>query len=102
MKKAILLPIAAAAFALSACSDKAQNETSEAADSIAADANATMGEAVDDVAAASDRAFDAAENGIDRAGAAIGNAADDAGRANDRGTRETGEHLEQAGNDLQH
>jgi hypothetical protein len=102
MKKAMLLPFAAAAaLALSACSDKAQNETSEAAESIAADANATMGEAIDDVEAASDRAFNAAENGLDRAGNAIGNATDDAGRAADRGARETGEELEEAGNDLQ-
>jgi hypothetical protein len=116
MKKVILLPIAAAAFALSACSDKAQNETGEAADAVAADVNSTMGEAVDDVDAASERAFDDAENGLDRAGRAIENTADDAGRAIDRGAddagraidrgaddakRDTGRELERVGNDLQ-
>ena len=72
MKKAILLPVAAlAAFGLSACSQKAQNETAEAADSIAADVNATTSEAVQDVEAATDKALGAASNTIDDAGNAV-------------------------------
>ncbi len=111
MKKLILLPLAAAAFSIGACSQKAQNETGEAADAVAADVNATMGEAVTDVKTAGDRAFGAAENAADRAGDKIENATDRAGAAIDRGAakvdaatqnaqRETGEALENAGRDL--
>ncbi len=111
MKKFILLPLAAAAFSVGACSQKAQNETGEAADAVAADVNATMGEAVSDVKTAGDRAFGAAENAADRAGDKIENATDRAGAAIDRGAakidaatdnaqRETGEALENAGRDL--
>ena len=49
MKKALLPLAAVAALGLAACSDKAQNETAEAAEAIGADANATMSEAADDV-----------------------------------------------------
>jgi len=75
-----LLPVATLALVtLAGCSPKAQNETSEAAGTIAADANATMSEAVNDVDAASDRAFGAAEAGIDNGIEATGNAMEDAG-----------------------
>ena len=83
MKKA-LLPLAAfAMLGLAACSDKAQNETAEAAEAIGADANATMSEAADDVEAATDGALGAAENAADRAGNAIGEGADRVGNAAD-------------------
>ena len=106
------LPLAAAAFSVGACSQKAQNETGEAADAVAADVNATMGEAVDDVKTAGDRAFGAAENAADRAGDHIENATDRAGAAIDRGAakadaaadnaqREAGQELEKAGRDMQ-
>lgn len=112
MKKFILLPLAAAAFSVGACSQKAQNETGEAADAVAADVNATMGEAVSDVKTAGDRAFGAAENAADRAGEKIDNATDRAGAAIDRGAakvdaatdnaqREAGQELEKAGRDMQ-
>ena len=72
---------------LAACSHKAQNEASEAADTIAADANATMGEAVNDTNAAADKALGAGE-------AAVDNAADAA-----RG--KAGEALKDAGNEIE-
>ncbi|MBA4048097.1 MAG: hypothetical protein C0476_06095 [Sphingomonas sp.] len=66
---------AATAFAiaslLTACSPAARNETAEAGEAIAADANATMREAVSDIDAASDKAFGAAENAIDSVGNSI-------------------------------
>ncbi|OYX37691.1 MULTISPECIES: hypothetical protein [unclassified Sphingomonas] len=71
--------MAAATIGLAACSPTAQNETAEAAEAITADANATMGEAINDTEAAADQVFGAAENAIDRAGQKIGNVADAAG-----------------------
>lgn len=56
---------------LAACSPKAQNETADAADAITADANATMQTAINDVDAASDRAFGAAQNAAQPVGNAI-------------------------------
>ena len=60
MKKTLLPLVAVAALGLAACSQNAQNETAEAADAVAADANATMGEAADDVRAA----FDSGARGV--------------------------------------
>lgn len=85
--------VALAGLSLAACSPEARNDSAEAADTIAADTNATMREAVDDVDAASERAFGSAESAIDNNGDAIGNAAD---RAADR----TGEALRDAGNEI--
>ncbi len=66
MTKFLVLPLAlTAALGLAACSPKAQNETAQAADTIAADANATMSEAAADASAAADRAL-GARRGIDR------------------------------------
>ncbi len=80
MKKLTNVTImAAAVIGLAACSPNAQNESAEAAEAITADANATMGEAINDTDAAADQAFGAAENAIDRAGVKIGNVADAAG-----------------------
>ncbi len=62
MRKALLLPVAAAAaLALAACGESAQNETAEASEAIAGDSG-TMGEAVNDLEAAQEAAFGAAEN----------------------------------------
>ena len=47
MRKIILASMAAAAFSLAACSEKAQQETSEAGDAIAADAASDAGNAVE-------------------------------------------------------
>ena len=70
MRKALLLPLAAAAIlSLAACGKKAQNEAAEANEAMAGDSN-TMGEAVADVNAAQNAAFDAAEASY------TGNAAD--------------------------
>ena len=61
MRKALLLPLAAAAvLGLAACGQRAQNEAAEANEAMAGDSN-TMGEAVADVNAAQDAAFNAAE-----------------------------------------
>jgi hypothetical protein len=84
MKKFVALALI---LGLAACSHKAQNEASEAADTIAADANATMGEAVNDTNAAADKALGAGE-------AAVDNAADAA-----RG--KAGEALKDAGNEIE-
>lgn len=62
MRKALLIPLAAAAvLSLSACGKKAANEAAEANESVGGDSN-TMGEAVSDVNAAENAAFGAAEN----------------------------------------
>lgn len=61
----LLLP-ALALLALSACNNKAKNEAAEANEAVAGDSN-TMGEAVADVNAAENSAFDAAESNYDQA-----------------------------------
>lgn len=82
--KQVLLPLAAvAALGLAACSDKAQNEAAEAANAIGADANATMGEAVQDVEAATTSALGAAENAADSIGNTVDEGADKVGNAVD-------------------
>jgi hypothetical protein len=94
MRKMFALPLAGLALlAVAACSPKAQNETAEAADTVAADANATMVQASNDVEAASDRAFGAGEARIDNGAEAIGNAAD-------RGKHATGEAMRDMGNEI--
>jgi hypothetical protein len=61
MRKAILIPMTAlAALSLAACGHKAKNEAIEANESMPGDSN-TMGEAVADVNAAQDAAFNDAE-----------------------------------------
>ena len=96
----MIVSAAASPFAgLAACSQKAQNETAEAADTMAADANATMGEAVNDIDAATDSALGAAGNSMDAAGDKIDNAAaigngTDAAQRQDRTRRSS-----DAGND---
>ena len=61
MRKAILLPLTAlAALSLAASGQKAKNEAVEANESMPGDSN-TMGEAVADVNAAQDAAFNDAE-----------------------------------------
>lgn len=72
------LRIASLAFAativLGGCSAGARNEAAEAAETITADANATMGEAVSDVDAATNQAFGKAESAMNSASADRGNA----------------------------
>jgi ABC-type uncharacterized transport system auxiliary subunit len=61
MRKAILIPVLAlTAFGLAGCGKKAKNEAIEANESMPGDSN-TMGEAVADVNAAQDAAFNDAE-----------------------------------------
>lgn len=90
IKTRILLPLTVvAAIGLAACSPKAQTDISEAANSVAADANATGAKAVDDT----DAALGAAETRLDNAGAVLGNKAD---RAADR----AGAAISDFGNDI--
>lgn len=66
MRKALVLPLAAAAvLGLAACGNKAKNEAAEANEAIAGDSN-TMGEAVNDTNAADD-ALSNAEQSYDNA-----------------------------------
>ena len=83
MKRTVSLIAAPAllALALSACSQKAQDETSEAANTIAADVNATAAQAASDVEQASDNAFGAAEESMDNATDKIGQGLKDTGNA---------------------
>ena len=74
-----LLPIAF--IALAGCSQKAQNEAATAGNTMSADANATMAEANRDVDAAANKAFGAAENGMDKVGNVAADARDKAGQA---------------------
>jgi uncharacterized lipoprotein YajG len=60
---------------LAACSPRAQNETTDAANTIGADADASMNQAASDVSNAADRDFGAAEARIDNS---ADNASDDA------------------------
>ena len=84
MKTRIILPVTVlAALGLAACSPKAQNETAEAANAIAGDANATAAKAIDDT----DAALGAAESRMDNAGAVLSNKA--------------GETLKDAGNEIE-
>jgi hypothetical protein len=77
-------------LALAGCSQKAQDETATAANTMSADANATMAKAANDVDAAADKAFGAAENGMDK----IGNATTDA-------KNKAGAALKDAGNEIE-
>jgi hypothetical protein len=90
MKKTFVL-LFAASVSLAACSQRAQDESAQAVDTTAADANATMRTAANSTEAAADKAFGSAEATLDNAGDAIGNAAD---KAKDK----TGQALKDAGN----
>ena len=82
MMRKVFLPLAAVAlFGVAACSEKAQDETSEAAGALGNDIEATMDEAAADVdAAADDAAADGASrtavNAADASGDAVENAGD--------------------------
>ncbi|MBW4331308.1 hypothetical protein KY084_10535 [Stakelama sp. CBK3Z-3] len=78
MIRKIVLPFAVvAALGVAGCSEKAQDESAEAGNAIAADVDATTSEAVNDIDAASDQAFGKAENAMDDAGNSLDNAGDD-------------------------
>lgn len=95
MRKMFALPLAGLALiAVAACSPKAQNETAEAADTVAADANATMVQAANDTEAAADRAFGAGEAMIDNGASAIGNAADKGKHAAGQAARDMGNEID--------
>jgi phage-related minor tail protein len=114
MKRLLILaapPLLLATVGLAACSQNTQNETAEAANSIAADTEATTRNAVRDVDAATDQAFGSAERHLDNAGDHLDNAADRtddsldrAGDAisngADRAANATGDALERAGRSL--
>ncbi|HVF95400.1 MAG TPA: hypothetical protein VM900_13890 [Sphingomonas sp.] len=101
--KRYLIP-AVVALALSACGQQAQNETAEAGESIAADANATTRNAIQDVDAASDAALGSAEASMDNSGARFEAGARRTGDAlansADLAADEAGNVLERAGASL--
>jgi hypothetical protein len=74
MTKTALPLLAALALAgmLAGCGNSARNEQAEAGSTVAGDPNATMGEAVKDVDAASDQAIGGNEAGSANAADAIG------------------------------
>src|SRR3546814_8140113 len=78
MRKFIIVSMAAAAFSLAACSDKTQQETSEAGAAVADDVAATgdaMAEGAADAADATAAAADDAGNAVEGAVNAAGDAA---------------------------
>src|SRR3546814_2262093 len=82
MRKFIIVSMAAAAFSLAACSDKTQQETSEAGAAVADDVAATgdaMAEGAADAADATAAAADDAGNAVEGAVNAAGDAAAAAG-----------------------
>ncbi|WP_164156055.1 hypothetical protein [Sandarakinorhabdus rubra] len=85
-----ILILGAASLALAACSQATKEETSEAANSAAAD-----------TAANTEKAGDAIETAGDKAGAAIDEAGDKAAVAASDAKQNTGEALEEAGKDMQ-
>jgi hypothetical protein len=92
--------LAVATLGLSACSEKTQQETSEAAAAASNDVAATgdaavetTSEAVNDAAVATDRAGESVEAGAERAGAAVNNGADAAADATGSALRNTGEAI---------
>ncbi len=83
MRKILIASMAAAAFSLTACSEKAQEETSEAGAAVADDAAAAgdavaegAADAADATAAAADDAGNAVEGTVNAAGAAADAAGD--------------------------
>lgn len=95
MKITAAIPLAlAATLGLAACTPAAQNETAEAVDTVAADANATTTEAIEDTDAATAQTLGEGESRLDNAAAVIGNGID---RAKDK----TGKAMEDLGNDIQ-
>ncbi|MEG3145766.1 hypothetical protein U1839_13980 [Sphingomonas sp. RT2P30] len=96
MRTIFTLPLVGLALiAIAGCSPKAQNETAQAADTIAADANATMVEAANDTEAASDRAFGSGEAMIDNGAAAVQNATGKAKQKTGQAMRDMGNEIEE-------
>ena len=90
MTKALIPLALIATLGLAACGHKAQDETATAANTMSADANATMAKANSDVEAAADKAFGAAENGMDK----VGNVATDAKTKADAALKDTGDEIQ--------
>ena len=96
----LLVAVVPAMF-VAGCSERSQDATANAADSIAADANATSRKAIGDVDAATDRAVNAAQNTMDGARPTLNGAVDDAGRAAKHARHDTGKLLKDAGNAME-
>lgn len=82
MRKILLASMAAAAFSLTACSEKAQDETGEAANAVAGDVEAAGDAAAEGAADAADATAEAAAdagNVVEGTAAAAGDAAEAAG-----------------------
>ena len=97
----IVLVAFAPAMIVAGCSERSQDATANAADSVSADANATSRKAVGDVDAATDRAVNAAQNAMDGARPAVNGAMDNVGRAARRAQHNTGKLLKDAGNAME-
>lgn len=98
MRRSIIaLGIAVSAASLSACSDKARNETQEAGNAIASDVR----NAGNDAARAAEHVTDSANAAITHAGDRIDAAADKAEEKGKEAKRATGRALENAGEALQ-
>lgn len=90
MTKFAPLALSVALAALAGCSQKAQNEVGQAANTMSADANATMARAVNSYDTAANQAFGDAENKMDR----IGNATDAARHKASQAVKDFGNDIE--------
>jgi len=89
MRKLIIASMAAAAFSLAACSDKAQQETSEAGAAVADDVAATGDAMAEGAADAADATADAAKDAGNAVEGAVNAAGDAAATAGDKIEQET-------------
>ena len=93
----IVLGLAVSAACLSACSDKARNETEQAGNAIASD----IDNASDNASNAAQRATDTANAALDRASDRLDTAANRAEQKADEAKQRAGRALENAGEALQ-
>lgn len=89
MRKMIIASMAAAAFSLGACSEKAQQETSEAGAAVADDAAAAGSAVADDATKAADATADAAKDAGNAIEGTVNAAGDAAAAAGDKIKEET-------------
>jgi len=100
MRKHILIAAAAAAFTLSACSDKTSDKIEQAGDAVGKDIERGINNADDHVNAGLKDAGQAIDNFGDQVGASAEQAAKDARAAGKDAKHEAGKALENAGKDL--
>jgi len=93
---------AIAALGLSACSEKAQNEVGQAADSVGSDLERGINNADDTLAAGADKAGRAIDNAGHDISAATRNIGADARNEASDAKKDVGDTLEEAGKDIKH